>query len=151
MEDSLPPLLLGLDLLPALAHPSRARGLGLPEHVGMPPDELLVHPAGDGLEVALAPLLEEQRQEVDLEEKIAELAPESCIVARNGGVRDLVRLLERVRDDRERCLLPVPGAVATKLSRQLLEVEKRLRETHVLNPRHLPSSRAVAATVAIAL
>ena len=58
------------------------------------------------------------------------VAAESCVVARDCGVCNLVCLLERVGDDGERCLLPVPGAVRAELSRQLLEVEKRLRETH---------------------
>ena len=62
-----------------------------------------------------SPLLEQQRQEVDLEEQITELAAELGIVAGDRRVGDLVGLLERVRDDRQRRLLPIPGAVATEL------------------------------------
>ena len=42
------------------------------------------------------------------------------------GVRDLVRLLDRVRDDRPRGLLAVPGAVAAQAPRQLLQLFERL-------------------------
>ena len=44
-----------------------------------------------------AALLEQQRQEVDLEEHVAELVEQLGVVARVGGVGQLVRLLDRVR------------------------------------------------------
>ena len=89
-----------------------------------------MHRARDALEVPDALLLEEQGEKVDLEEEVAELAVELSLVARDGRVRDLVRLLDRVRDDRQRGLLPVPRALEPQSPRQLLEVEERLRESH---------------------
>ena len=62
VEDPLPALLLGLDLLPALADAAGGVGLDLAEDVRMPADELRVHGARDLLEVALALLLEQQRR-----------------------------------------------------------------------------------------
>ena len=81
VEDALPALLLGLDLLPALAHAARGPHVGVAEDVRVPADELLVHFAGDRLEVALTPLLEQEREEVDLEEQVAELSVQLGVVA----------------------------------------------------------------------
>ena len=113
-------LLLGLHLLPTLANAAGGVSLDLAEHVRMPPDELGVHDPRHLLEVALTLLLEEQRQEVDLEEQVAELVEQLRRISRIGGVRDLVGLLDGVRHDRARRLLAVPGAVATQPPRQLL-------------------------------
>jgi len=88
-----------------------------------------VHGARDRLEVALPALLEEQREEVDLEEEVAELVEQLLGAAADGGVRDLVRLLDGVRDDRPRRLLTVPRALAAQPLGQLLELEQRGRET----------------------
>ena len=66
-------LLLGLDLLPALADTAGGLRLGVAEDVRVPPHELLVGAPGDLLEISLASLLQEQRQEVDLEEQVSEL------------------------------------------------------------------------------
>ena len=96
----------------------------------MPADELRVHRARDLLEIALAALLEEQREEVDLEEQVAELVQQLGGVARQRRVGDLVGLLDRVRDDRLRRLLPVPGAVAAQTLRQFLELDERVVEAH---------------------
>ena len=68
-----------------------------------------------------AALLEQQRQEVDLEEHVAELVEELRVVARVGGVGELVGLLDRVRDDRALVLLAVPGALAAQAAGQLVE------------------------------
>ena len=65
-------------------------------------------------------LLEQQREEVDLEEQIAELVEQLRVVERDGRVRDLVRLLDRVRDDRPRGLLAIPRTVAPQAAGQLL-------------------------------
>ena len=94
----------------------------------MPADELGVHGPRHLLEIALALLLQQQREEVDLEEQVAELVEQLGRVARLGGVRDLVGLLDGVRDDRPRRLLAVPGAVAAQAPRQLLQLFERLRE-----------------------
>ena len=135
MEDPLAPLLLGLQRLPALADPSRRARVRVAEHVRMAPHELRVHVAGDGLEVALAALLEQQRQEVDLEEQVAELAVQRLrVVDRERGIRDLVRLLDGVRDDRPFRLLAIPGTLPAELPGELLEVEKRLRQAHRRDP-----------------
>ncbi len=86
----------------------------------MPAHELGVHGAGDGFEVALALLLQEQGEEVGLKEQVAELVEQLGAVAGVGGVGDFVRLLDGVRDDRSRRLLAIPGALATQAPGQLL-------------------------------
>ena len=81
VEDSRAALLLGLDLLPPLADPAGRVRARVAEHVRMAANELGVHRAGDRLEVALALLLEQQREEVDLEEQVAELVEQLRRVA----------------------------------------------------------------------
>ena len=76
-------------------------------------------PRATCLEVARALLLEQQREEVDLEEEVAELVEQLRVVAGERRVGDLVGLLDRVRDDRPRGLLAVPGAVAAEPLGQL--------------------------------
>jgi hypothetical protein len=75
-----------------------------------------------------APFLEQQREENALKKQVAEFVLELRVVAGEGGVRDLVRLLDRVRDDRLRRLSAVPRAVAAEALRQALKVEKRCCE-----------------------
>jgi hypothetical protein len=94
----------------------------------MPPHELLVHVPRDGLEIAATLLGEKQRQEEDLEEQVAELVEQLGVVVGERGIRNLVRLLDCVRDDRARVLLAVPRTVAAEPLCQLLKVEKGLRE-----------------------
>ena len=133
VEDAFASLLPGLDLIPALTHASRRPRLGVAEHVWMTPDELCVYVPRDRSEVRRAALLEEQREEVHLEEEIAELVRESRVVARDRGVRDLVSLFDRVRDDRARGLLAVPRAFAAEPRRQFLEILERAPEVaHVV-------------------
>jgi hypothetical protein len=91
-------------------------------------DELVVPPPGNRGKIALASLLEQQRQEVGLEEEVAELVLELGGIAPDRGVCDFVGLLDRVRDDRASRLLPVPGTVAAEPLGQLLELEKRVGE-----------------------
>jgi hypothetical protein len=129
VEHAFAPLLLALDLFPVRPHAPRRLGLDVAEHVRVAPHELLVDQAGSLLEVALAALLEQEREEVDLEEEIAELVEQLRRVAREGGVGDLVSLLHRVRHDRPRGLLPVPGTVAPEALAQLLEIEESTVET----------------------
>ena len=126
MEDPLAALLLGLDLLPARANPARGLRLGLAEDVRVAPDELGVHSARDRLEVAVSLLLEQEGEEIDLEEQVAELVEQLRGIAARRGVSDLVGLLDRVRHDRERGLLAIPGAVAAQPPRQLLQLDERL-------------------------
>jgi len=78
----------------------------------VPAHELRVDTARDLREVAGATLLQQQREEIDLEQQIAELVEQLRVVGRKRGVGDLVRLLDRVRDDRLRRLLAIPRAFA---------------------------------------
>src|SRR6266550_2208617 len=98
VEDPFAPLLLALDALPVLLDAARRLRLDVAEHVRMPADELLVDQPSSLREVALALFLEQKREEVDLEEQIAELVEQLLVIARERCVRDLVRLLDRVRD-----------------------------------------------------
>ncbi len=86
--------------------------------------------AGDRLEVVTAALGEEESQEVDLEQEIAELVCELGVVAFDGGVGDLVSLLDGVRHDRPLRLLAVPRAIAAEPLGQFLKVLERLPERH---------------------
>src|SRR4029453_8610447 len=97
----------------------------------MPHDELRVDAARNLLQVTFPALGQEQGEEVDLEEEVAELVAQLLVVAALGGVRDLVGLLDRVRDDRPRRLLAVPGTVAPQPLGELLELEQRLAQRHV--------------------
>jgi hypothetical protein len=89
----------------------------------MPADELVVDAVGHGREVARATLLEQEREEVRLEEEIAELVLELRVVAGERCVGDLVGLFDGMRDDRARRLLAVPGTVAAQALGQLLKPE----------------------------
>jgi len=124
VEHALASFLLRLELLPALFDRPGRRRLGLGEDVRMAADELLANRPRDGGEVARASLLEEEGQEDRLEEEVAELVQELLVVARERGVSDLVGLLDSVRDDRERALRAVPGAVAAKALGELLQVDE---------------------------
>ena len=84
--------------------------------------------ARDAVEVAVSLLLEQEREEVDLEEQVAELVEELGRVVGERGVGDLVGLLDGVRDDRASRLLAIPGALGAQAPGQLLElVERRVR------------------------
>jgi hypothetical protein len=124
VEDPCASLLVALDPLPVLAHPAGRVRFGVAEDVRMPTHELLVDRTRDGGEIARAPLLEQQCEEVDLEEQVAELVEQLLVVAGERGVGDLVGLLDRVGDDRLRRLLAVPRAVAPQTLRQALQLEK---------------------------
>ena len=80
---------------------------------------------GDGGQVAGPALLEQQREEVDLEEDVAELVEELAVVAALGGVGELVGLLDRVGDDRALVLLAVPGALAPQPAGDRVEAARR--------------------------
>ena len=69
-------------------------------------------PAGDRLEILASALRQQEREEVDLEQEVAELVGELRVVAPDRRVGDLVGLLDRVRDDRALGLLTIPGTVA---------------------------------------
>jgi len=87
----------------------------------MPADQLLLAVLGDRSEVASASLLEQEREEVDLEEDVAELVEEPAVVAALGGVGQLIGLLDSVGNDRALVLLAVPGAFAPQAAGDLVE------------------------------
>ena len=125
VEDPLAPFLLALQLLPAALDRAGRRQLGVAEDVRVPPHELGVDPSRDPGEVAGAALLEQEREEDRLEEEVSELVDELGVVAGHGRVGYLVRLLDRVRDDRPLRLRAVPGAVAPQPLGELLEIDER--------------------------
>jgi hypothetical protein len=94
----------------------------------VPADELHVNAARHVPEVAGTALLQQQREEVDLEEQVAQLVEQLRIVGRERGVGDLVGLLDRVRDDRLRRLLAIPRAVTAQSLRQRLKFKEGLRK-----------------------
>ena len=63
-----------------------------------------------------------------MEQQVAELVQQLLVAARQRSVRNLIRLLDRVRDDRLRRLLAVPRAVAAEALGQRLELDERLGE-----------------------
>jgi len=126
VEDAFASLLLALDALPVRANPVGGSRLDVAEDVRMPAHELLVDATGHLRQVAGSSLLEQECEEVDLEEEVAQLVEQLLVVAGERGVRDLVGLLDRVRDDRRRSLLAIPGALAAQPLRQVLEIEEGL-------------------------
>jgi hypothetical protein len=93
----------------------------------MSADKLRLHAAGDLRQVSGTPLLEQEREEVDLEEQIAELVEQLLVVAGERSVRNLVRLLDGVRDDRALVLLAIPRAFAAQALRERLQLEQCVR------------------------
>ena len=78
-------------------------------------------------EVPRPALLEQEREEVDLEEDVAELVEQLGVVAAVGRVGELVGLLDGVRDDRPLVLLAVPRALDPQAPRQLVEARRPRR------------------------
>ena len=93
---------------------SSASAASSPKTCGWRRTSLRTVPSATAAEVAVAALLEQQREEVDLEQHVAELVEQLGVVARVRGVGQLVGLLDRVRDDAALVLLAVPGAVAAQ-------------------------------------
>jgi hypothetical protein len=100
--------------------------LDLAEDVGVAADQLLAGMLGDIGQRPGAALLEQQRQEVDLEQDVAELVEQLRVVTALGRIGELVRLLDCVRDDRARVLLAIPGALASQSPGDLVEVAESL-------------------------
>ena len=101
-----------LSCLPALAHAPGVRASASPNTCGCRRTSFVVDAARDVVEVAGAPLLEQQREEVRPGRGGRRARRRSFAgVAGERGVGDLVGLLDRVRDDRPRRLLAIPGAV----------------------------------------
>ena len=105
-------LLALLDLVPVAEHLLRGARLHLAEHVRVSADQLLGAVLRDLSEVAGAALLEQQREEVDLEEDVTELVEQLGVVTAKRRVGELVGLLDGVRDDRALVLLAIPRALA---------------------------------------
>ena len=101
--------------------------LHVAEDVRVAADELLAAVLGDGAEVAGAALLEQQRQEVHLEQDVAELVEQLGVVAGVRGVGELVGLLDGVRHDRALVLLAVPRALDAQAARELVEAARAPR------------------------
>ena len=91
--------------------------------------------ATDG-EVAGAALLQQQREEVDLEQHVAQLVQQLRVVTGVRGVGQLVRLLDGVRDDAALVLLAVPRALAPQAAGDRVELEQRVAQPLVLGSRH---------------
>ena len=111
------------------------------EHVRVAADQLLAAVLGDLGERAAAALLEQQREEVDLEEHVAELVEQLGVVAGVRGGGQLVGLLDRVRHDRALVLLAVPRALHAQAAGELVEALNR--RCGVLGVAQLPSGVAV--------
>ena len=73
-------------------------------------------------------LLEQQREEVDLEQHVAELVQQLRVVTRVRRVGQLVGLLDGVGDDAALVLLAVPGTLAPQAAGDRVELEQRLRQ-----------------------
>ena len=101
-----------------------------------------MHVRRDLREVAGPALLEQQRQEVDLEQDVAELVEQLGVVAALRGVGQLVGLLDRVRDDRALVLLAVPRALDAQPARDRVESRERRRRS----PPDAPGSSTQART-----
>ena len=77
-------------------------------------------------QVAGAALLEQQRQEVDLEQDVAELVEQLGVVATVGGVGQLVGLLDGVGHDRALILLAVPRALLAQTPGDRVQARERV-------------------------
>ena len=130
-----------LDRVPVAQDLARALHLGLPEHVRVAADQLLAAVLGDLGERAAAALLEQQREEVHLEEHVAELVEQLGVVTGVRGGRQLVGLLDRVRHDRALVLLAIPRALHAQAAGE--RVEALNRRCGVLGVAQLPSGVAV--------
>src|SRR4029453_18422183 len=96
--------------------------------------------ARDRLQVGGAALQQQQREEVDLEQQVSELVGELRIVTADGCVRNLVRLFDRVRDDRPLRLLAIPRTVTAQPLSQRLQLNERLGEAQLTASRSSSSS-----------
>ena len=85
-----------------------------------------MHVLGDLGQRAGAALLQQQREEVHLEEHVAELVQQLGVITRVRRGGELVRLLDRVRDDRALVLLAVPRALPAQAPGELVEAPERL-------------------------
>ena len=135
--------LRALDRIPVLLHLGRRLGLGRQggdrlaaalEHVRMAADQLVGDVTGNRREVTLAALLQQQREEVDLEQDVAELVDQLRVVARVSRVGELVGLLDGVRHDAALVLLAIPRALAPQPPRHLVQRQQRLTAPQAPRP-----------------
>src|SRR3954452_19005427 len=115
-----------LDLVPVAQDLAGGLGGGVAEDVRMAADQLRAAVLGDVGHVAGAALLEQQRQEVHLEEDVAELVEQLGVVAGVRRVGELVGLLDGMRDDRALVLLAVPRALQPQAPCEGVEAPQRL-------------------------
>ena len=100
------------------------------EHVGMPPDELVVNPVDDVDHREPAILLGDRGVELDLIQEIAEFLDQGIVgrgfvrVERLERIDDLVCLLEQVLDQRLVSLLLIPRALLAQRSGELVEPDQ---------------------------
>ena len=132
-EDLAAALLVALDLVPVAHHVARGSA-SVAAAIGAPPNtcgwrriSFARQCSATSARLPGAALLQQQREEVDLEQHVAELVEQLGVVARLGGVGQLVGLLDRVRDDRALVLLAVPGALAAQPPGDLVEPQERGR------------------------
>ena len=95
----------------------------------MTADQLLGDPVRDLGQRALAALLEQQREEDDLEQHVAELVAQGRVVAARRGVGELVGLLDGVGDDRALVLLAVPRTLPAQAAGDLVEALELVQRT----------------------
>jgi hypothetical protein len=104
----------------------------------MASDQLLPAVVGDLLEAPGPALLEQKREEVDLEEDVAKLVQQLAVVAAVGSVRQLVGLFDRMGDDRALVLFSVPGTLLAQLTSDLVQLRQRLSRRVRLRGRAAP-------------
>src|SRR5207253_3013503 len=114
VKDALTRLVRALDLFPAFAHAAGSTCLRNAEDMGVAADEFVVNAPRDRFEILAAPLTQQQREKVDLEQEVAELVGELRVVTADRRIRDLIGLLDGVRHDRALRLLSIPGAVTAE-------------------------------------
>ena len=108
----------------------------------MAADQLLGHVARDRAEVTLAALLEQQREEVDLEQHVAELVEQLVVLAQMRSLGELVGLLDGVGDDAALVLRRVPGTVTPQPAGDLLQRHQRFAHGWVRAAAHRDGWRA---------
>jgi hypothetical protein len=97
--------------------------------VRVAPDQLLAAAVGDLGQAARIALLEQQRQEIDLEQHVAQLVEQLRVVTGVRRIGKLVGLLDGVRHDRALVLLAIPGALAPQPAGDLVECQQRFGST----------------------
>ena len=102
--------LLALDLLPLREHALGPIDLGLAKHMRMTADELLRDAARHAVDVERPGLRGDLRVEERLQQQVAQFFAKMRHVAGARGLRDLIGLLDQVRNERFMSLLRVPRA-----------------------------------------